>query len=128
MLGTQRLTIRPKLLRVIDAWDYLNERCFDGEMIRPRIVVWAKLFMQVKKNKIDLNGAYDKDKNTIWLRYGIEDMLGTLYHEMCHQYKTEVLLDDAGGDHGKVFYEVYEEGIRRLLRLSVGDGRYMRKE
>ena len=115
MLGEQKYhsVARPKLLRVIDAWDYLNDKAFDGWMVRPRILVWAQLEILSRGKKIHLLGAYDNQKNTIWLRYGEPDMVETLFHEMCHQFCWEVL-GESHEKHGEIFKSVYRKGLEKL--------------
>jgi len=105
-----------KLLRVIDAWDYLNDRAFGGAMTRPKIAVQEELISIHKKEKFPLHGAYDEKKHKIWLNHKSAGKLETLYHEMCHQYMHEVLEEEKFWQHGKVFALVYKKGIEKLQR------------
>lgn len=112
--GTQKIPNQyPKMLRVIDAWDYLNDIAFDSEMTRPKIVVWDDLEIIRKGKKYPLDGAYDPHKRKIWLYYGDKNKLETLFHEMVHQFVYDIL-GDIRSEHGKVFQEVYKEGLRRI--------------
>lgn len=107
-------------LRIVDAWDYLNDVCFDGEMIRPTFKVWLNLQMVTKGKKYKLLGCYDKSpkekKGIIWISYKHEDnsQLETLFHEMVHQYINEVLDDKNYHHHGTLFWDIYYERMERL--------------
>ena len=103
-----------KLLRVVDAWEYLNEKAFDSSLSKPTIAVWAQLYATAKGGKSALHGAYDDKKAKIWLLHNDEHKLETLYHEMCHQFMHEVLGEEKFYTHGKVFKEVYQKGLERL--------------
>jgi hypothetical protein len=114
LVGIQKIPpYKIRLLRVIDAWDYMNDLLFNGEMARPKIVVWAKLHMVVKGKRYDLRGAYDPKKHQIWLLHGDKDSLETMFHEMIHQYLAEVL-GESETAHGALFWEVYNEKLELL--------------
>lgn len=116
----QQLIPMNKFLRVVDAWDYLNDVCFKGEMARPKIVVWAELHGFENGKKIPLDGAYSIETSKIWLRHGSRHLLESLYHEMCHQFIGEIL-GDKYQKHGELFNEVYVKGIELLeKKLNVG--------
>lgn len=100
------------------AWDYLNKVAFGGQMTRPKIMAFRGC---IESEVGLLLGCYHLGSSELMIHVGSfhehpksKGILETLYHEMCHQFKHEILLDDTGGDHGKVFKEIYLEGLRRL--------------
>jgi hypothetical protein len=103
-----------KLLRVVDAWEYLNTKAFGGELAKPTIVVWEDLYLTSKKTRHKLHGAYDEKKAKIWLSHDDPQKLETLYHEMVHQFMFEVLGEEKFDSHGEVFKSVYNKGLERL--------------
>lgn len=109
-------------LRIFDAWDFLNEAAFNGEMVRPKIMVWEKLYYKDRTakgykdgKKITVLGAYTPSQNTIFLWWKGGNKLETLYHEMVHQYVDEVLMRD-NVSHGPVFQEAYKDGLENIVK------------
>ena len=101
------------------AWRYINDVCFGGEMAKPTILAFSGPLWSA--NKELLVGCYHPNSGEILLHVGSYGdhheggILESLYHEMVHQYIDEVLGDDGHyKDHGKVFWEVYGEGLRKL--------------
>ena len=107
------------------AWEILNDVCFDGELIRPRIYAYNTLIESpsTTKERVFLLGAYqhgcDDHRNEIliWNRLGHLDKLEALYHEMVHQYLHEVL-EEHGGGHPATYYEIYDEGVNKLCQYT----------
>ena len=103
------------------AWRYINDVCFAGEMIKPKILAFQGSLWTNNKDEL-LVGAYHIGSGEILLHVGSykDDhrggVLEALYHEMVHQYIDEVLLDSQREykDHGKLFHEVYREGLLKL--------------
>ena len=101
--------------RLIDAWDYLNEKAFGGEMVRPRFRVEYRLFLKHQGRKYLMYGAYFNGTIYISWLHDAESKLETLFHEMCHQYICEIL-DEHWAGHGKLFKEVYARGLEKLTQ------------
>jgi hypothetical protein len=101
-----------------NAWEYLNERAFDGCMRKPAIYAYHAGIWHGKEPLAGCyhwpsGGSWDRSEILVSKRLNDMGMLETLFHEMCHQYIHEVLLRPDVA-HGKVFKEVYNEGLRRL--------------
>lgn len=107
------------LLRVIDAWDYLNEVAFKGELTRPLFKVDSRLFSYIQDGKEPLYGGYDTSKRKIYLLWKDKHKLETLYHEMCHQFIHEFYGEKKAYSHGKLFKEVYKKGLEMLEARGV---------
>lgn len=100
-------------LRIFDAWDFLNDAAFDGEMTRPKIVVWEHLYCRdTKGRKVKLSGAYEPSTSRIFIWWKCKAALHTLYHEMVHQYAVEILEADIG--HSPAYWELYDEGYEKI--------------
>lgn len=102
-------------LRIWDAWDWLNDVAFHGELTKPKIEVWANLYQAYpndKNKKYRLNGCFLPDSNKILLWYKGEAVLQTLYHEMVHQHMWEVVDEYIG--HGSEFWYEYGAGMERI--------------
>jgi len=104
------------------AWEILNQVCFEGELIRPRIFAYHTLIESPseKNARTYLMGAYqhgycgDRNEILIWSKQPHPHKLETLYHEMVHQYLHEVL-DEHNAGHSALYTDIYWEGIRRLI-------------
>lgn len=110
-------------LRIWDAWDYLNDHAFGGELVKPSIEVWENIWQQDEnRKKYRLEGCYLPGTGTIILWYKGTHVLETLYHEMVHQYMHEVLGGKTG--HPPEYWEEYVEGfinINKHLRRENAD-------
>ena len=108
-------TKRP--LRVVDAWDFLNEHAFNDELVRPSLKVSYRIFQKSNGKRHQLLGAYGDSiqyGKTIFISHlHDENPVESLFHEMVHQYQDEVL-DSDYTTHGKEFKEIYAEAQERL--------------
>ena len=98
-------------------WEWFNYHCFDGELVRPNIL----LYKSVKIGDDVVLGAYHPSLG-IYISYEAKNepsYAEVLYHEMCHQFACQEY-DHYG--HGPVFWEIYEEGIKRILALPASTG------
>ena len=111
------------MLNLNDAWEFLNDKAFNGEMVHPRILAHNIILgadLDGGSEKEVLFGAYQDgggSRGEILLLKKLKDeyLLETLYHEMCHQFVYEVLLNDKV-QHGQMFNEIYKEGLQRLQK------------
>jgi len=101
------------------AWRFINEQCFDGELVNAAIHCFSGTIWGDKGQR--LYGTYHISGNEILLHTGwyahehVEGPLETLYHEMVHQYIEQVLdASDDYADHGKLFWGLYYDGLERL--------------
>jgi hypothetical protein len=103
------------------AWRYINEVAFDDELNPAKIHAFRGTLWGPDRDQV-LVGAYHIDSGEILLHTGswVDEhdggVLEALYHEMVHQYIEEVLLDQESSPHGKVYREVYNEGLEKICR------------
>lgn len=84
-------------------YDFLNENLFGGELVRPVITVqrdernktngwWS--FNKVWKENGDDEGEYELNMTAQQLNRPIDEIAGTLIHEMCHQFASVSNIQD----------------------------------
>lgn len=107
-----------KELRGIYNW--LNHICFDDELTPCPLKLgradgyqgcywWYNTDGEFRTGQIELNGKYCR-----WPSEWVE----TLYHEMCHQFQREVEQDQSREHHSRVFRDIYDEGMSRLIKCQ----------
>ena len=105
------------------AWRILNEVCFDDELSSAKIHAFRSTIYGWKEAEV-LIGAYHPDSSEILVHIGgyvnmhEGGILEALYHEMVHQYIEEVLMDRDSAPHGKLFKDIYNNGLERLCRYT----------
>ena len=102
-------------------YNYLNDNLFDGKMKRPVITVqtdfsnkafgWFTL-KRVWKDSTEDEGEFEINITSQYLNRPINEIVGTLVHEMCHQYARLNNVQDcsrSGLYHNKLFKKIAEE-------------------
>ena len=102
-------------------YDYFNSKLFKNELERPVITVqtdernraygWFTCGKVWKESEKD-DGQYEINMSAQFLNRPVNEIAGTLIHEMCHHYAKEYNLQDCsrgGSYHNKLFKKIAEE-------------------
>ena len=102
-------------------YEFVNQELFKCELERPVITVqtdernkaygWFTLNKVWKENEKD-EGNYEINMSAQFLNRPINEIAGTLIHEMCHQWAKENNIQDCsrgGAYHNKLFRKIAEE-------------------
>lgn len=102
-------------------YNYVNDNLFDGELKRPVITVqtddsnkafgWFTL-KRVWKESTDDEGEFEINLSSQYLNRPVNETVGTLIHEMCHQYAQVHNVQDcsrSGTYHNKLFKKIAED-------------------
>ncbi|MBE7085462.1 MAG: hypothetical protein E7368_05360 [Clostridiales bacterium] len=117
-------------------YDYVNDQLFNGELVRPVITVqtdvkdraygWFTLGKVWKENPDDF-GEYEINISAQYLHRPVYDTVGTLIHEICHQWAKENNMQDCSRSstyHNKLFKKIAEEhGLNVVKEDKIGWGR-----
>ena len=102
-------------------YEYFNSKLFKNELERPVITVqtdernraygWFTCNKVWKESEKD-DGQYEINMSAQFLNRPVNEIAGTLIHEMCHHYAKENNLQDCsrgGSYHNKLFKKIAEE-------------------
>lgn len=102
-------------------YNYVNENLFNGELKRPVITVqmdesnkafgWFTLTRVWKESKDD-EGEFEINMSSQYLNRPVNEIAGTLIHEMCHQHAQAHNVQDcsrSGTYHNKLFKKIAED-------------------
>ena len=114
-------------------YDYVNEQFFKGELHRPVITVqldeknkaygWftcAKVWT-LRESATNWDIDYEINMSAQYLNRPVYDTVGTLIHEMCHQFAKVNNVQDcsrSGTYHNKLFKKIAEEHGLSVVNLE----------
>lgn len=106
-----------KVSRLWETWHACNVLYFGGKLKAPEAIVITRAKGYDGKLHVTVSEHGRILRNKIYISAHTRDTLGTLLHEMVHQYQAFVL-DDEELDHGPTF-RPFAKYLERVTRLRI---------